>query len=176
VQQAIVKAQSQSFEPEDQIEGILFDHGERIAGQLLDALRADDRFVRLAGRWFLGGLAKHPSDAQLTALAWTMFEIEEPQPTEALLPLLPPPVPQGDPGLFGLYLALRGQPERFTNADPGQRPRWLLAGPPAGPVSARYVAYDPESYQVLCRAGEALDQPVAKRLWDLNLFRTVCQA
>jgi hypothetical protein len=116
---------------------IALEHGDRIASQLLGALRTDGRFVRLAGRWFLRRLAVAPLEAQLTDLAWAMLSLDEPQPTETLLSQLPPPVAEGDAGLFGLYLGMRSRPDLFANADPGQRPRWTLAGPPPGPAVAR---------------------------------------
>ncbi|GIK37996.1 MAG: hypothetical protein BroJett011_18290 [Chloroflexota bacterium] len=169
-----VMAQGQTSELEGQIESILLQHGQRVTSQLLDAFRADQRFVLLNGRWFLRRLAALPSSIQLYSLAWAMLNLEEPQPTEALLPRIAPPGSPGDPGLFGLYLALRDQPHLFANADPGQRPRWVLAGPPPGPATARYAAYDPETYHVLCEPEEIVARDVAERLWTLELFRVIC--
>jgi hypothetical protein len=153
---------------------IALEHGDRVASQLLDALRADERFVRLAGGWFLHRLAVPPSEEQLAALAWAMLSLDEPQPTQDLLSLLDPPVTEGDAGLFGLYLGMRDRTDLFANADPGQRPRWVLAGPPPGPVVARYATYDPDTHCVLCEQGEAVGENVGQRLWKLNLFRVVC--
>jgi hypothetical protein len=153
---------------------IALEHGDRVASQLLHALRADERFVRLAGRWFLRRLAMLPSEKQLAALAWAMLGLDEPLPTQDLLSLLHPPVTGGDAGLFGLYLGLRDCPGLFANADPGQRPRWVLAGPPPGPAVASYAAYDPDTHCVLCEPDETPDEDVARRLWELDLFRAVC--
>lgn len=170
----LMAARNEAADPEADLELILLEHGDHISSQLLDALRADNRFVLLNGRWFLHRLAVLPSPEQLRALAWTMLNLEEPQSTEALLPLITPSTTPDDPGLFGLYLALRDHPQLFANADPGQRPRWVLTGPPPGLAKARYAAYDPETYQVLCEPEETITEDVAKRLWKLELFGTIC--
>lgn len=153
---------------------IALEHGDRVASQLLHALRADERFVRLAGRWFLRRLAAPPSEEQLANISWAMLGLDEPQPTQGLLALLDPPGTEGDAGLFGLYLGLRDRTDLFANADPGQRPHWILAGPPPGPAVASYAAYDPDTHYVLCEPDETLDENAARRLWELDLFRAVC--
>lgn len=153
---------------------IALEHGDRVASQLLHALRVDERFIRLAGRWFLRRLAVSPSEDQLAALAWAIMNLDEAQATQDLLALLPPPVAAGDAGLFGLYLGMRDRTDLFANADPGQRPRWVLAGPPPGPAVASYAAYDPDTHHVLCEPDETLDENAARRLWELDLFRVVC--
>lgn len=162
-----------SPELEGQAESVLLTHGDRIAGQLLSALRADRRFVRLAGRWFLRELVARPTDAQLASLAWAMLSLEEPQPTDALVPLVRPPLAEGDPGLFGLYLAMRERTDLFRNIDPRLRPRWVLAGPPPGSCTPRHAAYDPQTYEVLCLPGQSIPPETVRRLWDLDLLRAV---
>lgn len=158
---------------DQQVEAILLTHGERIASQLLDALRADERFVRLAGRWFLRELALPPTEEQLTALAWAMVPLQEPQPTDALVPLIQPPLSEGDPGLFGLYLAMRQHPKLFNNVDPGLRPRWVLVGPPPGPFTPHHAAYDPATYEILCLPHQPVSAEIVRRLWELELLRAV---
>jgi len=148
-------------------------HGERVVSQLLDALRADERFVRLAGRWFLRDLAVPPTEEQLTALAWAMVPLEEPQPSDALVPLVQPLLAEADAGLFGLYLAMRERTDLFRNVDPGKRPRWVLAGPPPGSCTPRHAAYDPQTYEVLCLPEGPIPPETVKRLWDLGLLRAV---
>ena len=169
----VVTAKQRSPELEDRAEEVLLTHGERVVSQLLDALRADQRFVRLAGHWFLRDLAALPTHEQLTALAWAMVPLEEPQPTDALVPLVHPPLSDGDQGLFGLYLAMRERPHLFRNVDPRQRPRWVLAGPPPGSCVPRHAAYDPETYEVLCLPGQPIPPETVQRLWDLGLLRAV---
>lgn len=158
---------------EEQVRLVILEHGQRIVSRLLNALRADERFVRLAGRWFLRELAVSPTQEQLTALAWAMLGLEEPQPTTALVPPVQPPLAEGDPGLFGLYLAMRDHQDSFENVDPGKRPRWVLAGPPPGSFTPSYAAYEPETYEVLCLPGQPTPPEATKRLWDLGLLKAV---
>jgi hypothetical protein len=157
----------------DQAEAILLTHGERIGSQLLEALLADERFIRLAGHWFLSELAMLATKEQLTALVWALARLTEPKPTAELVPLVHPPLVDGDSGLFGLYLAMRQRDDLFKNTDPGQRPRWVLAGPPPGPFTPRYAAYDPDTYEVLCMPGATASPEVARQLWDLQLLQAV---
>jgi len=169
----LVAARRGTKDAETQIEYVILEHGERVVSQLLDALRGDERFVRLAGRWFLRELTAPPTEEQLFALAWAMVPLEEPQPTVDLIPLIRPPLAEGDPGLFSLYLAMRDRPALFKNADPGKRPRWVLAGPPPGAFTPQHAAYDPETYEVLCLPGESASPEVVRRLWELELLQAV---
>ena len=153
-------------------EYVILEHGKRVISQLFDALRADQRFVRLAGHWFLRELALPATEEQLGGLAWAMVRLEQPTSTADLVPLVEPPLAKGDPGLFGLYLAMR-ESDLFENADSGQRPRWDLAAPPPGPCVAARAAYDPESYEVLCLPEVSVPQEVVERLWQVQLLRVV---
>jgi hypothetical protein len=156
-----------------QVEYVLLEHGERVISQLLNALSADKRFVRLAGRWFLRELAVSATEEQLVSLAWAMVPLEEPQATADLVPSVEPPLTEGDPGLFGLYLAMREHSHLFENVDPGQRPRWALAGPPPGARTARYAAYDPQTYEVLCLPDRPIPPETVERLWHVELLKAV---
>ena len=168
-----LEAMQQSSSLEDSVQRIILKHGQRVVSQLLDALRADERFVRLAGRWFLRELALPSTEEQLTALAWAMVPLQEPQPTDALAPLVQPPLAEGDGGLFGLYLDMRQHPELFNNVDPGLRPRWVLTGPPPGSFTPRHAAYDPQTYEVLCLPDQPAPSEAVRRLWDLGLLKAV---
>ncbi|RMD65814.1 hypothetical protein D6833_02355 [Candidatus Parcubacteria bacterium] len=156
-----------------QVDQVIWKHGERVISQLLDALRADNRFVRLAGRWFLRELALPPAEEQLTSLAWGMVNLDDPQPIENLVSLVQPPLAEGDASLFGIYLAMRARPDLFANADPGQRPRWKLVGPPPGSFTPRHPAYDPNTYEILCLPNQPASPSDVKRLWELGLLRAV---
>lgn len=169
----VVEAKRQATEGKDQVDLIMLNYGERITSQLLEALQADERFVRLTGRWFLHEVARRPTDEQLTALAWAMLQLDDPQPTEDLVSLVQPPLTDGDPGLFGLYLVLKDRPDLFTNADPGLSPRWVLADPPPGELMPSHAAYDPGTYEVVCRPGIAAGPETVRRLWELGLLRAV---
>jgi len=159
---------------ESQIDYVLFEH-EQVSSRLVNALAADNRFVRLEGCWFLRELAVPPTDEQLAALAWAMLPLEEPKSTPDLVPLVQPPLAEGDPGLYGLYLAMRDS-AFFENADPGKRPRWVLSGPPPGGCTPQHAAYHPDSYEVLCLPGEQISAEVVEQLWDLELLRAVVGA
>lgn len=159
----------------DRIEHTVLKHGERIMSPLLDALKADQRFIRLAGRWYLRQLAVSPTDKQLASLAWAMVTLEEGKSTSDLVPLIQPSLAQGDSGLFGLYQAMRGS-ELFENEDPGKRPRWILVGPPPGTCTARHAAYDPEGYDVLCLPGKPISPEVVERLWETGLLEAVIES
>jgi hypothetical protein len=159
--------------PEEQVEAVLLQHGHQVGGQLLDALQPDPRFVSLGRRWYLRELAAPLTEQQISALGWAMLQLDDAQPTETLVKLVEPPLAEGDRGLFGLYLAMRDRADLFSNADPGQRPRWVLAGPPPGPFVPRCAAYDPQTYEVLCLPDERASPEVAKHLWDLGLLQAV---
>jgi len=170
--EGLVEARRGSRDVETQTDYVILDHGRRVISQLLEALRADDRFVRLAGRWFLCELAEPASDEQLAFLAWKMLHLEEPRSTADLVSLVDPPLADGDPGLFGLYLTMR-ESELFRNADPGKRPRWVLANAPPGTCSAAHAAYDPESYEVVCLPGHTIRPELVEWLWEADLLRAL---
>lgn len=173
VQKEVAKKRKAST-VEDRAEAVLLTHGRRAGSQLLEALKADERFLRLAGRWFLRDLAVPATDEQLASLAWAMVPLEEAKSTADLVPIVEPPLTQGDPGLFGLYLAMRGS-DLFGNADPGKRPRWVLAGPPPGTCTPQYAAYDPESYEIVCLPGAPISAQVVEQLWETQLLRAVVE-
>ncbi len=152
---------------------VFLEHGERIVSQLLNALKADERFVRLSGRWFLRELAKLPTQVQLNSIAWALAMYDEPQPTETLALLAEPPLVEGDAGLFGLYLAMRERPDIFHNVTPGLRPQWILAGPPPGEHVVTHAAYDPDTYEILCLPNSLIDPQTVQRLWKLGLLKAV---
>ena len=168
-----VETMKRGASQEEQVELVVLEHGERVASQLLDTLRADERFVHLAGRWFLHELAVSPTEEQLAGLAWAMVPLGEPRPTADLAPLVQPPLAEGAPGLFGLYLALCDRSNLFENVDPGKRPRWILAAPPPGSCTPRHATYDPETYGVLCLPGAPVPPEVIGRLWNLGLLKAV---
>lgn len=153
------------------VEIIILEYGERITGLLLQALREDERFVLLDGRYFLRSLAIYPLEPQLRELAWLLLTESNPLTTIDLLARIPDA--NGDTTLFGLYLALRQHPERFANTQPGKRPLWTLAGPPPGPFTPQHASYDPESYEILCLPGTDAPPKAVVRLWETELLAAV---
>ena len=161
---------------EARVDYVLWSLGESILTTLLSALRQDGRFISLDGRWFLQSAAAVPSGEQLEGLAYAMVSAaDHPLTVVEMLPWLPPPVSQGDPGLFGLALGLHQRPDLFVNVDSDTRPRYSLVAPPPGDYTARYAAFDPQTYGLLCDAGDALTPAVVQRLWELDLLRTVVE-
>ncbi len=158
---------------EDRVEAGLAKHGERVFSLTLEALQGDPRFVSVADRWYLAKLTTAPSEEQLGALAWKMVRWSTPQTTEALLPQVRPPLSRGAPGLFGLELALRQHPELFKYVSSQQPSGWVLAGPPPGSFKANCAAYDPETYDVLCQAGDSVPPEVVAKLWASRLLGAV---
>jgi hypothetical protein len=102
-----------------------------------------------------------------------MLAATEPQTTEALVAQIEPPKGSDDPILFGLYLGLRQHRRLFHNTTPDQQPHWVLAGPPPGPFTPHYAAYDPASYEILCRPGHEMPPALVERLWQLELLAAV---
>jgi len=156
------------------IDYALYRFGETVATNLLSALRHDGRFVAMDGQWFLRSLAVQSDRRQLDGLAQAMLvAVDRPMTAAELLPLVPPPVAGGAAGLFGLALSLQEHPDLFANVDSGARPRWVLTSAPSGDYTARLAAYDPETWDVLCEPGEALDAATVQRLWSLGLLPAV---
>jgi len=156
------------------IDFALYRFGERVATDLLNALRQDGRFLAMEGQWFLRSLAVRSDRPQLVGLAQAMLmAVDRPVTAAELLPLVPPPVTGGAAGLFGLALSLQEHPDLFTNVDAGARPRWVLSGAPPGEYTARLAAFDPETWAVLCEPGDALNAATVQRLWSLGLLPVV---
>lgn len=156
------------------IDYALYSFGETVATNLVSALRQDGRFVALGGQWFLRSLAVRFDRRQLDGLAQAMLvTADRPMTAGELLLLVPPPVARGAAGLFGLALSLQEHPDLFSNVDTGNRPRWVLNGAPGGDYTARLAAYDPDTWDVLCEPGEALEAATVQRLWSLGLLPAV---
>src|SRR5690606_36605084 len=120
----IVDDKRRILEAQDWQDIILLEHGERIVILMLDSLQDDNRFMRLSGRWSLRNLAQGFTPEQIEQIAWHLLVATAP-PTIADL-LVPLSLPQNDPILFGLYLALRAHPELFQMLNPGPEPAWQL--------------------------------------------------
>lgn len=155
-----------------QVESVLWEHGQHVAGRLLDALEADARFVELEGRWYLRDLATKPGEHELDRLAAVMFDADSPMTlSDALMHLDPESAGTSLSRRFGLGLALREHRQQFRNVGTATYPRWELASPPPVALEAHHAVYDPKSYAILCMPGDVLDRRVGRRLWDLGLLR-----
>lgn len=157
-----------------QVDYCLWRYGDHIVGRVLHALEADGRFVELEGQWFLSELAARPDEEDLIALARAIFANSGPPMTATeLATRLPRFAPASIAEHFGLVLSMRERRDLFTNVGTFSHPRWTLAGPPPMPFVAQRAAFDPDTYEILCVAGEVLSFTVARRLWDTGLLREV---
>lgn len=168
-----VAALQQRGDEMSRVDYLLWVRGEEIWSELLGALRHDPRFVVLDGEWFLRSMVVKPSTSAMENLARQMLQTTGPLNVTELLPWCGAARSAGIPGRFGVALALQERPDLFRNVDTAPNPRWVLAGPPPGPYTARHAAYDPDSYELLCEPGELLSQETVERLWALDLLSAV---
>lgn len=171
----VVEGRRAAKEPEERAQGILLQHGERVVSQLLEALQGDSRFLELEGRWFLRALLSPLTKGQMASLYRNLLGRPEPQPTQALVALIEPPLEDGDVGLFSLCAALQEHPERFANQGTPTRPLWKAVPPPPERAVGACYAYDPETYEILLRPGQRLTPHLAQRLQELGLYEAVVE-
>lgn len=155
---------------EDRVDGVLLEHGERIFARVLQALQSDNRFLTLDGRWFVRGLIVELAADQVRQLAAALAQRREPVATADLVPLVPPPLPEGDAGLFSVYAALLTRPDRFANKGTATRPMWQIVPVPWERAVGAFFAYDPDTYDILLRPGEPVKKKQAERLQALGLY------
>lgn len=153
------------------IETIFQVHGALIGQKVENALQISTNFVTLNEQWFLHRLVQKPTPEQIEEVAWHLLVAAAPPTTADLLTKLP--LPQNDPTLFGLYVALRDHPNLFQMLNPGPEPAWQLVGPPPGPFTPRFPAYDPDTYTILCRPTVLADATIVSRLWETGLLQVV---
>ena len=72
-----------------------------------------------------------------------------------------------------LDAALQSDPQRFENVGTSEYPQWKARLPEFGQAEVIQYAYDPQTYEVLCRPGQRLSEKRAKRLQELDLYRQV---
>jgi hypothetical protein len=155
------------------IDLILWRFGGIVVGRLLHALQADPNFVELEGVWYCVELTRPLREGQLKSLARALFDgPDRPLSVDDLLALLTPAGAIGVTERFGAMLSLNSRPDLFANVGSLSYPRWILAGPPPMHLVARHAVFDPETYTILCTAGEHLSPEAARRLWDAGLLRT----
>jgi len=61
----------------------------------------------------------------------------------------------------------------FENTDTPARPPGEAGLPDVEQAEVTHYAYDPQTYEVLCRPGQRLGQKKARRLQELNLYAQV---
>lgn len=65
--------------------------------------------------------------------------------------------------------------KRFEDMGPPARPQgqWALQLPDVEQAEVTHYAYDPQTYEILCRPGQRLSQKKAQRLQELKLYAHV---
>lgn len=63
--------------------------------------------------------------------------------------------------------------KRFENIGTPARPQWRARLPDVERAEVTHYAYDPQTYEILCRPGQRLSQKKAQRLQELNLYAHV---
>ena len=65
------------------------------------------------------------------------------------------------------------EPEHFENADTPARPQSKSGLPDIEQAEVAHYAYDPQTYEILCRPGQKLSQKKAQRLQELGFYEHV---
>lgn len=156
-----------------QAEGVLLKHGERILSQLTETLESDSRFTNLEGKWYL--TSKLPSIGKEALMRVHLALVQNQSSSEEeLLPVLKEKSTIDTPLLrMAIHTALQQSPERFENIGTPARPQWKARLPEPDHAEVTHYAYDPQTYEILCRPGQRLTQKRAQRLQELNLYAHV---
>jgi len=157
---------------ENQAEAILAQNPQ-IASYLNEALKKDERFIQLDGRWFLDKLCKRVSKADLDNISWSLLRSNEPITTEMLCQMIASFASVEDCDLFGLCAELIRHPDKFRLVADRTPACWELCGAPLGEHTLRFSAYDPDTYQVLCLPDRPTSEENIKRLFSLGLLKVL---
>ena len=165
--------ESDPGDPNEQAEEVLVAYGERILSLLAAALQFDPRFTGLEDKWFL--VEKLPRLERESLQKIHRQLLQKPSSSvEEILSVLKEG--QGtDPTLrkMALQAALRRLPERFENTGTSAHPQWRARLPGFAQAEVTQYAYDPQTYEILCRPGQRLSEKKAKRLQELELYGQV---
>lgn len=152
-----------------QAEGILLKHGERILSQLSETLQTDSRFAGLEGKWYSAEKLPKLDDETLQTAHRKALE----NPGVSIEELLPS---EGDATLLrrmALRRHLQHAPQKFENIGTPARPQWRARLPEPGQAKVTHYAYDPQTFEILCRPGQKLSPKKAQRLQELGLYAHV---
>ena len=164
-----VERKLQSKDIEQQGEGILLKHGERILNRLSETIQSDSRFAGLEGKWYVSKKLPELNGEILTAAYRKALE----NPGVGIEELLP-----GNDDAVLLYrMALHGHlqnaPQKFENIGTLARPQWRARLPEPDQAKVTLYAYDPQTFEILCRPGQKLSQKKAQRLQEFGLYAHV---
>ena len=155
---------------DEQAEGILFKHGERILGRLAEKLRSESRFTGLEDKWFLTDKLPQIDGDALRRVHRLLLQNPSSTLDEVLSALKETGSTDKTILRMALHSALSRSPERFENMGTPAHPQWKARLPEIEQAEVIHYAYDPQTYEVLCRPGQRLSQKKAKRLQELNLY------
>jgi hypothetical protein len=169
----VVKSKLRSSSINQQAEGIILKHGERILSRLAETLQLDSRFTMLEGKWYVTEKLPRIGGEDLQTVHRAL--VQNPSITEKEILSVVRPDTQTDKTLLrmAVHTALEQMPERFENTGTPARPQWKARLPEPGQAEVTHYAYDPETYLILCRPGQRLNQKNAQRLQELNLYSRV---
>jgi hypothetical protein len=153
---------------EEQENIVLLKHGAHIASRIRDVLESDHRFASLSHRWYLQKWIPEISRDELKKAHRQILKASQ-QTTLLQLSEQIQGIPDGDIGEISLIQALSKTPDLFQPSEDGWQavpiplPTWQQA-------IVTHYAYDPNSYEILCRPGQRLSQKQAHRLQELELY------
>lgn len=171
--QAAVETKLHSGVPEEQAEGILLKYGERLLTRLAEALGRDPRFTGFEGKWYLGDGLPRIGPQTLQALHRFLLQ-NQPASLEDLLPVVTESPPANVSLVrMAVHFTLVRSAERFENIGTNIRPQWKARPPAHDQAEVTHFAFDPQTFELLCRPGQRLTQKKARRLEQLNLYAHV---
>jgi hypothetical protein len=157
----------------EQAEGILLNDGDRILSLLAAALEFDPRFAGLEGKWFLLERLPRIDHATLQNVYRLLLQNPSSSSDEILSVLKEDSSTDQTLWKMALHTALHCSPERFENSGTLTHPQWKARLPDFEQAEVTHYAYDPQTYEVLCRPGQRLSEKKAKRLWELGIYGQV---
>lgn len=157
----------------DQAHGILLKYGVHILNRLVGALRQESRFTGLEGKWALLETLPHIDKESLQAVHHFLLQ----NPGAALEDILPvlKDHPAADVCLLkmAVHVALQASPDRFENTGTAARPQWKARLPSHDQACVTHFAFDPQTFEILCRPGQKLSRKKVQRLQELDLYAYV---
>lgn len=169
----MIEKKLRAQDSKERAEGILLWHGERILNRLAASLRKDPRFIGLEGKWVL--YQKLPQIEKESLQEIHRYLLQNPGASlDDLVPVVPN---RPTTGVFLLKMiiqsALLASPDRFQNIGTAARPRWNALLPAHDQACVTNIAFDPQTFEILCCPGQRLSQKKVKRLQELDLYAHV---
>ncbi|MGE5376138.1 MAG: hypothetical protein ACM3XO_13860 [Bacteroidota bacterium] len=162
-----------SADPDELAEGLLLQNGEHILSCLLDALHSDPRFTGLDGKWCLVKRLPHVDPESVQAVHHFLLQNQSATLNEILPVVQAGRATEASLMKIAIHFTLQHSPDRFENAGTPGRPLWKARLPAHDQAQVTHFAFDPQTFEILCRPGQRLSQRLARRLQELNLYAYV---